>query len=246
MTLDRVQKILAQAGHGSRRSCEKLISAGRVTVNGKRIKLGDKADPNKDEIRLDGSLVKLDNELIYIAVYKPRGVLSSTKNIQGLQNITDLVPNANNLYPAGRLDLDSEGLILLTNDGDLTNKLTHPRYQHEKEYRVLVASHPDQKQLETWRRGVVLEDGFQTSPVEVYINKKHGKGAWLRVIMTQGHKRQIRETARVIGLPVVKLIRVRIASLKLGSLKSKQWRPLSESEIKQLKNSYKSPKKNTG
>lgn len=245
MTKERVQKLLAQAGYGSRRSCEKFIEAGRVFVNGKKIKLGDKADPDVDEIRLDDNIIKLVVEKIYIAINKPRGVLSSTANIQGLQNITDLVPNGKGLHPVGRLDLDSEGLILLTNDGDMSNKLTHPRYQHEKEYRVLVARHPDKKQLDTWRRGgVILEDGFKTSAVEVNFEKKHGKGTWLRVIMTEGHKRQIRETARLLGLPIAKLIRVRIATLHLGSLKSKQFRDLTNAEISSLKKSS-TPKKKT-
>ena len=168
-------------------------------------------------------------------MYKPRGVLSSTKSHDQLSTVLDLVPASERLFPVGRLDLNSEGLLLLTNDGDLTNKLTHPRYGHEKEYRVLVAKHPDKKQLDTWRRGIVMPDGYQTKPVNVWIEKLHGKGAWLRVVMTEGRKRQIRETASLLGLPVVKLIRVRIGSLQLGKLRHKQWRHLNESEIQLLK-----------
>lgn len=242
MTAERVQKILAQAGYGSRRGCEKLIEAGRVVVNGKKIKLGAKADPAKDEIRLDGQLIKTQLEKTYIAIYKPRGVLSSKTNEFNLTNITDLVPNGENLHLVGRLDLHSEGLVLLTNDGDLTNKLTHPRYEHEKEYRVLVARHPDQKQLEAWRRGIVLEDGFKTAPANVRIEKSKGKGAWLRVIMKEGHKRQIRETAKTLGLPVVTLIRVRIDTLHLESLKAKDWRNLTPEEISKLKGKPQKPK----
>ncbi len=117
--------------------------------------------------------------------------------------VRDLVPLPGNLYPVGRLDFDSEGLILMTNDGDLANKLTHPRYEHEKEYRVLVAKHPDQEQLNTWRRGMVLEDGFHTGPADVYVEAKYGKGAWLNVTLKEGHKRQIREMGIQTGLPVV-------------------------------------------
>jgi 23S rRNA pseudouridine2605 synthase len=235
MSEERVQKILASVGLGSRRSCEKFIIAGRVTVNGKPITLGAKADPFKDQIRLDGRLIKTKTKFSYIALYKPRGILSSTKSEYGRKSVVDLIPNDEKLFPVGRLDIESEGLILLTNDGDLANRLTHPRYKHEKEYRVLIAKHPDNEQLSTWTRGVVLEDGYRTKPVKVSIEKFHGKGTWLRVIMTEGRKRQIRETAYQLGLPIAKLIRVRISTLALGNLKSGQYRELSSQEIKQLK-----------
>jgi 23S rRNA pseudouridine2605 synthase len=235
MPEERVQKILAHAGFGSRRACEKFITAGRVTVNGERIKLGDKADPTTDSIQLDGKTVSTPKNFTYIAIYKPRGILSSTKSELDRRTILDLVETNKRLYPVGRLDIDSEGLILLTDDGDLTNKLTHPRYGHEKEYRVLVSRHPDRKQLATWARGVVLEDGYRTKPVKVRLEKLHGKGAWLRVTMKEGKKRQIRQTANLVGLHVVKLIRIRIGPLSLGSLKSGQSRPLKDSEIAILK-----------
>lgn len=235
MTEERVQKVLARAGYGSRRHCERMIDAGRVTVNGKRIKLGDKADPQKDQITVDGNPVKASEELVYIAIYKPRNVLSSTRSQGNLHTVVDLVPDGARLYPVGRLDLESEGLMLLTNDGDLANRLTHPRYGHEKEYRVLLARHPDQEQLQTWRRGVVLSDGYRTSPAKVRYERSQGDGAWVRVTLTEGRKRQIRETAGLLGLPVVKLIRVRIGSLKLGRLKPRQFRQLDPDEIRALK-----------
>ena len=234
MSKERVQKILAHAGYGSRRACEKFIESGRVRVNGKRIKLGDKADPNVDEIIFDGQIIKGSSTKIYIALNKPRGALSSTVTQADNQTVLDLVPASKGLYPVGRLDLESEGLIILTNDGELTNLLTHPRYGKEKEYKVLVAKKPNQKQLESWRNGVYLLDGHKTGKVEVYYDRSQGKGSWLKVIMKEGHKRQIRETARVLGLPVAKLIRVRIGSLLLGSLKSREYRNLSEREVEQL------------
>ena len=138
-------------------------------------------------------------------------------------------------YPVGRLDVDSEGLILLTDDGELANRLTHPRYGHEKEYRVLVARRPDEAQLEIWRRGVVLEDGYRTAPAEVHKMEPYGKGAWLRVIIREGRKRQIRETGIQIGLPVVKIIRVRIGSLYLSGLRPREWRYLTAEEVAGLK-----------
>ena len=126
-------------------------------------------------------------------------------------------------------------MILLTNDGDLTNRLTHPKYGHEKEYRVLVAKRPDNEQLNAWRRGIVLEDGHKTAPAHVQYSRSHGKGAWLKVILREGRKRQIREMGSLTGLPIVRIIRVRIGSLHLGNLKPKQWRHLTTVEIKELK-----------
>jgi len=235
MNQERVQKILANAGLGSRRSCEKFITAGRVSVNGKIITLGAKADPKIDQIRLDGRLIETATQYTYIALYKPRGILSSTQSENNRKTVLDFVPKDVKLYPVGRLDMESEGLILLTNDGELTNRLTHPRYNHEKEYRVLVAKQPDGEQLSTWARGVVLEDGYRTKPVKISVEKLHGKGAWLRIVMTEGRKRQIRETAFQLGLPIVKLIRIRISSIKIGNLKSGQYRELEPKEISELK-----------
>jgi len=232
---ERLQKILAQAGLGSRRACEDIISAGRVTVNGQIANLGMKADPARDRIFVDGQLVKARQPLVYIAIYKPRGVLSTVTAPDPRPTVRDLIPIPDTIYPVGRLDVDSEGLILLTNDGELANRITHPRYEHEKEYRVLVARRPDDEQLETWRRGVVLEDGYKTAPAQVWMDRPQGKGAWLSVVLKEGRKRQIRETGTLLGLPVVKIIRVRIGSLQLGSLKPREWRYLSPAEVAGLK-----------
>ena len=232
---ERLQKILARAGYGSRRACEEFISKGQVTVNGQIATLGMKADPEKDRIEFNNKIVNKVEPLKYFAVYKPRGVISAASSPEGRQTVRDLVDDSGRLYPVGRLDADSEGLILLTNDGELTNRLTHPRYGHEKEYKVLVAVHPEEEQLETWRRGVVLEDGYRTAPVKVWLEGFKGKGAWLRVIKGEGRKRQIREIGKRIGLPVVKIIRVRIGTLQVGSLKPGQSRPLNRKEIDLLK-----------
>jgi 23S rRNA pseudouridine2605 synthase len=232
---ERIQKLMAQAGLGSRRACEEVIAAGRVTVNGKAVKLGDKADPQQDRIVVDGRPLKLAAEHIYIALYKPRGVLSTVSAPDPRPTVRDLVELPGHFYPVGRLDVESEGLILLTDDGELANRLTHPRYGHEKEYRVLVARRPDDAQLETWRRGVVLEDGYRTAPAEVRMIETYGKGAWLRVTLREGRKRQIRETGGQIGLPVVKIVRVRIGTLYLSGLKPRQWRHLTPEEVAGLK-----------
>ena len=235
MPTERLQKILARAGYGSRRGSEGLITAGRVTVNGARVDLGAKADPVRDDIRVDGERVTLAQEFVYYAIYKPRGVLSTTAGPDPRQKVTDLVPGGEHLHLVGRLDKDSEGLMLLTNDGELTQRLTHPRYEQEKEYSVLVARRPDHEQLAAWRRGVVLPDGERSEPAGVRMEKAQGKGAWLRVIMHEGRKREIREIARLLGLPIVKLIRVRIASLRVGALKTGQWRKLTHEEVADLK-----------
>jgi 23S rRNA pseudouridine2605 synthase len=232
---ERLQKILARAGYGSRRSCEELITSGRVRVYGEVAGLGDKADAAIDQITLDGRPVKGAEELIYVALYKPRGVISTVSDPGMRIAVRDLVPLEGTLYPVGRLDFDSEGLILMTNDGDLANKLTHPRYEHEKEYRVLVATQPDGDQLAKWRRGLVLEDGHKTAPASVHIESKYGKGAWLNVVLKEGYKRQIREMGKATGLPVVRIIRVRIGELRLGNLRPKEWRHLTAQEVTALK-----------
>ena len=185
MPVERVQKILARSGFGSRRSCELLIERGQVTINGEPAHLGSKADQQKDSIAVNGAAIPKPEPLIYIALHKPRGVLSDEDLNDSRNNVRDLISIPERLYPVGRLDLDSEGLVLMTNDGDLAYRLTHPKFGHEKEYRVLVATRPDEKQLATWRRGVVLEDGFRTAPAKVEVESPAGKGIWLREIQLQ-------------------------------------------------------------
>lgn len=233
---ERLQKLLAQAGYGSRRACEELIRSGRVFVNGRPAVLGQKADPVTDRVTVDGKpLPKPENPTV-IALYKPRYVLSTVKKEKGdtRRTVRDLVDVSQRLYPVGRLDWESEGLMLMTNDGALTQQLTHPRYGHEKEYRVLVARRPDAEQLETWRRGVVLADGYRTAPANVYVETTLGRGAWLRVTLREGRKRQIREICQLVGLPVVRIVRIRIGSLRLGNLKPGQWRYLTPKEVEEL------------
>lgn len=232
---EKLQKILARAGYGSRRACEELIRSGRVRVDGRVATIGDRADANVSAITLDEVPVRGPETLTYIALYKPRNVISSVDDPVGRRTVNDLVPRATHLHPVGRLDWDSEGLVLMTNDGALTNVLTHPRYGHTKEYRVLLARLPAPESLQTWRRGVVLDDGYRTAPADVRVESRTGKGAWVRVVMGEGRRRQIRETGQILGLPVVRIIRVRIASLKLGALKPGQWRFLDAEEVRALR-----------
>lgn len=231
----RIQKILAQAGYGSRRSCEILISEQRVKVNGIIASLGMKADQNEDEITVDGKPIPSPEQQRYIILHKPKGVLSAVKSSDRRPTVRSLINLPERLYPVGRLDFNSEGLILMTNDGELTNQLTHPRYQHEKEYRVLVLNKPSEKQLNAWRKGIILDDKSRTLPAEVWIEKHDRDGTWLGVILKEGKNRQIRRMGESSGLLVKRIIRVRISSLKLGELKSSEWRDLTLKEINDLK-----------
>ncbi|MBI9047782.1 MAG: pseudouridine synthase [Anaerolineaceae bacterium] len=233
---ERLQKILARAGYGSRRRCEELIQYGQVKVNGIVAHLGAKADAGQDAIMVDGKKIKLDEfRLRYVALNKPKNVLSDCDSFGERKTVHDLIETDEHMFAVGRLDFDSEGLILMTNDGDLANKLTHPRYGHEKEYHVKVNKRPDEKQLSVWRRGVVMEDGYRTMPAIVQVTKSDKNSAWLKVILREGRKRQIREIGQLIGLPVARIIRVRIGTLQLGLLKPGTWRNLSDKEIHNLK-----------
>ncbi len=231
---ERVQKILAQAGYGSRRACEEFILQGRVTVNGRTAQLGQKADPREDRVAVDGNAISLPEALTYVALHKPRGVISSLAAQGNRQTVRDLVTLPGRLYPVGRLDVESEGLILLTNDGALTEYLTHPRYESEKEYRVLVRGDPDEDQLNAWRRGVLVE-GKRTAPAQVRREEKAAAGLWLRVTMHEGRKHQIRDIGAALGLPVRRLIRLRMGSLMLGTLPPGAWRELRAGEIETLR-----------
>jgi 23S rRNA pseudouridine2605 synthase len=231
---EKLQKVLARAGYGSRRACEGFLLEGRVTLNGRRAILGDRADPARDDIRVDGQRVSAAQPRTYVAINKPAGVVSSLAPQGNRPTVRDLVPMPGRLFPVGRLDLESEGLMLLTDDGELANRLTHPRFGCEKEYRVLVSQRPDREQLETWRRGTVLESGIRSLPARVEVEASVGRAAWLRVVMREGRKREIREVGGRLGLHVLRIVRIRIAGLRLGRLRPGQWRRLSKSELQAL------------
>ncbi len=229
----KLQKAMAQAGYGSRRTCERMIREGRVRVNGARAKLGMRTDPSVNEIMVDGKPMRNPDPLVYVLLHKPAGVLSSLTSQGGWPTVIDLVEIETRVYPVGRLDLESEGLILLTNDGRLTHALTHPSYAHEKEYRVLLDRIPSEDQLQSWREGVTIADRARTSPAKVWVEDRRER--WVGVILRQGMKRQIRETALTLGLSVERLIRIRMANLKLGDLESGAWRQLTNQEAEDLR-----------
>jgi 23S rRNA pseudouridine2605 synthase len=232
---EKLQKLMARAGIGSRRRCEELIASGYVTINGNIAKLGQRANPDIDQIMVNGSI--LDSaDPIYIKLNKPKGVISSTEDElnKGRTTIRDLVPVKGHIYPIGRLDKQSEGLILLTNDGSITHRLTHPRYGHHKEYRVLVEGNPSNKKLGRWRRGVKLE-GHLTGPVKIRVLRRDEGCTWLKIIMHEGRKRQIRRIAAGLGHPVIRLIRQRIGPISLGNLEPGAWRKLTSEEVSALR-----------
>lgn len=231
---ERLQKLMARAGRGSRRHNETLIRAGRVRVNGRVAQLGDSADVEHDTIEVDGQRLTLQ-PLIYIVLHKPRGVLSSTEDElqQGRPGLRSLVPLPGHFYPVGRLDKESEGLILLTNDGEMAHRLTHPRYEHEKTYLVWVEGQPTPDTLARWRAGVTL-DGTRTAPARVEVLGQAEGQTRLRVILREGRKRQIRRVAAQLGHPVQRLVRIAIGPLQLTDLKPGAWRRVTAVELRQL------------
>jgi 23S rRNA pseudouridine2605 synthase len=230
---ERLQKAMAHAGVASRRKCEALILQGRVRVNGQVVtQLGSKVHPIHDTIEVDGQLITPE-EKVYILLHKPRGYLSDTRDFRGRSSALGLVPAEERLYPVGRLDAESEGLLLLTNDGELAHRLTHPRYEHTKEYHVYVEGYPNDETLKGWRQGVFV-DGRQTAPAQISVLRREGDRTWLRVVLREGRKRQIRQVAAILGHPVHQLIRVRIGPVQLGNLKPGEWRYLTKRELKKL------------
>jgi 23S rRNA pseudouridine2605 synthase len=248
--MDRLQKILAHAGVASRRKCEELILAGRVRVNGKIVsELGTKVDPARDRIKVDGAPIRIE-EKTYIALHKPRGYLSDVDEERGKRLAVDLVPSRERLYAAGRLDANSEGLLLLTNDGDLAHRITHPRFEHEKEYLALVEGEPDDAALAKLQKGVWYDgEILRADLVERAARHQRfgnaGRGqAWLKIVLHEGKKRQIRHMGAAIGHPVLRLIRVRIGLIELGALPVGKWRALSEREVRALKEHTRPSRKN--
>jgi 23S rRNA pseudouridine2605 synthase len=234
MAEERVQRALARAGFGSRRACEELIVEGRVTVNGTVATLGDRVDPETGSVTVDGVIVNLDPNVRYYALHKPPGVLTTMRDPQGRPDIRDFLPaDGPRVFPVGRLDRDSEGLLLLTNDGELGNRLLHPRYAVEKEYLAEVDGAPTTRQIAAIRRGVELDDGF-AKPASARIIATSGPRGALRLVMTEGRKREVRRLLAAVGLPVMRLVRLRIGPVKLGSLEPGAVRELSMEEIHAL------------
>ncbi len=232
---ERLQKLIAAAGIASRRHAEELIELGRVTVNGKLACLGDKADPAKDDIRIDGSPLGNKERPVYIMLNKPRGYVTTMSDEQGRKSVAELTADCGaRVFPVGRLDLDSEGLLIMTNDGELANALMHPSKGCVKEYLVRVKGEDIAAKAEKMAAGVEL-DGKRTAPAEIEILKVDGQNALLRFAIHEGRNRQIRRMCQSVELKVTRLKRVSQGGVQLGRLPAGKWRLLTKEEIMRLK-----------
>jgi len=234
MAAERLQKLLSAAGLCSRRHAEDLLREGRVRVNGRPARLGDRADPRLDRILVDGRPLPAAATSLTLLLNKPVGVLSTCSDPHGRLTVLDLLPTAlrqgQGLHPVGRLDADSRGALLLSNDGALTLRLTHPRFGHLKTYRVRVAGHPGPEVLRRWRAGVSL-DGREALPVRLRPLARSGEDTLLELGMREGRRRQIRRTAEILGHPVLDLERIAIGEVRLGDLPVGGWRRLRPGEL---------------
>lgn len=233
---ERLQKLLAQAGLCSRREAERWIDDGRVTVNGKKASVGDKADPRRDKIFVDGKPIGGAEEKVYLMLYKPRGYVTTMKDEHGRKTVADLVRGCGaRVVPVGRLDYNSEGLLLLTNDGDLMNNLLHPSHEVSKEYLVKVSNRVTDEEIRRLRAGVRLDDDRMTSPADVHLVRYETFASVLLVTIHEGRNRQVRRMFSAIGHEVVALKRVGFATIKLHDLPRGQWRRLTDVEVRKLK-----------
>ena len=229
---ERLQKVLAARGWGSRRVCEEMIESGRVRVNGETAVLGRRVDVERDAVEVDGAPVGIRPDLVYYLLNKPAGVVSTAKDTHDRETVVDLVPAEPRVYPVGRLDAETEGLLLLTNDGELTFRLTHPKFGVEKEYVAQVESDGrpvSREALAALRKGVDIGDGV-TSPAEV----GELQPGVLRIVIHEGRNRQVRRMCETVGYPVVRLVRTRIGPLVDKSLRPGEWRSLNLDEVRSL------------
>ncbi len=231
---ERLQKYMARCGVASRRKCEEIILSGRVAVNGKVVKeLGVSIEPEKDTVTLDGKVLKPES-LVYYAVNKPLGYISSNAREKGKPRVIDIVPDGKRMFTVGRLDINSSGLILVTNDGDFAHRMSHPRYAPEKEYHVLIKGDLNEDEVRELRTGIELEEG-RTAPAKVKILKRYENKALVSITVKQGWYRMVRRMFMAIGKQVLELKRVRIGRLTLkGIEKEGMWRELSEKEVEEL------------
>ena len=233
---ERIQKIIARAGICSRRKAEELIVRGLVSVNGHVVtELGTKADPEQDEIRVQGKQILQETESVYIILHKPEGYITSVSDPQGRPTVMGLIGKQKaRVFPVGRLDWDTSGMLLLTNDGELAQKLTHPSFQVKKTYEVKVKGLPDEKALNRLQKGVTIS-GRKTAPAQVQVMPKKGRHTWLRITLAEGRNRQVRLMCRVVGYPAIKLKRTAVGPLKLGDLPAGRHRHLDDREVALLR-----------
>ena len=228
-TGERLQKVLARAGFGSRRVCEDLIADGRVTVNGEEIVLGARVEVDRDVVQVDGVPIGIQPDSVYYLLNKPAGVVTTADDPQGRTTALSFVPLEPRVHSVGRLDLETEGLLLLTNDGQLTHRLTHPSFGVEKEYLAEVEGDPGRGALRTLREGVELEDGV-TAPAKVSAQAP----GLVRIVIHEGRNRQVRRMCEAVGYPVIRLVRTRIGPIMDKKLRPGEWRNLTQAEVKLL------------
>lgn len=233
--IERLQKILAASGIASRRHAEALIADGHVTVNGKVARLGDRADPDSDAIAVYGMRVHRQTEHVYVALHKPVGYVTSLRSTHGERTVVNLLPPVPGIFPAGRLDKDTSGLLLATNDGAWGNIVSHPRYGVGKEYRAMLRGHPSQEALQRLRSGVRLADGQITAPAVVHLLSSHGPNVEVAITLIQGKKRQIRLMAQAVGHPVLELRRIRIGPIELGTLAVGKYRNIRPQDVESIR-----------
>ncbi len=233
MTAERLQKVLARAGLGSRRSSEDLIRAGRITVNGRRVELGTRVDPETDEIAIDGVIVGLQLELVYYALHKPTGVVTTAKDTHGRRTVLDLVPSETRVVPVGRLDRDTSGLMLLTNDGDFANRVAHPRYEVPKVYVAEVDGKVSQGLVQRLQRGVRLEDG-EAHAEHIRIRAASRGRTIVELTVREGRNRLVRRLLASQDLRVIALVRTAIGPIRLGRLPEGEHRELKKDEVMAL------------
>lgn len=233
---ERIQKVLAAAGVASRRAVEEMVADGRITVNGQRARLGQRVDPERDTVEVDGIPVGLRADLVYYLLNKPIGVVTTASDPQGRPTVVDMVPGDPRVFPVGRLDADSEGLLLLTNNGDLTHRLTHPSFGVDKEYLAHVEGRPRRGVLRRLRDGVELDDGVAQA-VAVSLPEP----SVIRILVHEGRNRLVRRMCEAVGHPVIRLVRTRIGPLADRKLPPGQWRELSGSEVRELERHGKGP-----
>jgi pseudouridine synthase len=236
LALERIQKILAKAGIASRREAERMVVEGRVSVNGKVVEtFGFKADPSKDHIKVDGRKLAPFEPNVILLLNKPRGYLSTVKDPKGRPTVLDLLRNLKwRVYPIGRLDFDAEGLLLLTNDGDLAHLLSHPRFSIPKTYWVKITGVPEEKKLVRLKRGVMLEDG-QAKAVSLSLIRKREKNSWVRIVVTEGRNHLVKRMFSAIGHTVLKLKRIEYGPIQLGDLAFGQFRYLTPVEMEKVR-----------
>ncbi len=233
--LPRLQKILSETGVTSRRQAEELIREGRVTVNGRVAHIGDKADPTRDHIKVDGRRVTFPAARVYLMVNKPKNVVTTVDDPEGRPTVMDLVGEKHpRLFPVGRLDYDAEGFLLLTNDGELAHRLTHPSFQVPRTYWVKVKGKPSREEISKLSRGVVLSDG-PTAPCRILALKETEENSWLEMTLHEGRNRQVKRMWEKMGYSVLKLKRIRLGGLALGKLKPGEYRLLRPNEVEKLK-----------